>query len=212
MEVKQNLSEGTGFSYWRPFLADDTMGIDLVGVIFPISFSLVKCLVLKVKGWVLIIKNCCVKITILKKEERKRETWMEELWTKRIGNLSLHKSRNVDTFTFNGLNLVEKRYPKLNVVHVWETSRGRETLVRFVRWNRMDKVEQSYSWLFNYLPPPLFCLNNINFTTKSSSKANIDSSYLPKVIVRFCIPKSDPEFFKTIFNHLRSIILSRERI
>lgn len=149
MEVKQNLSEGTGFSYWRPFLADDTMGIDLVGVIFPISFSLVKCLVLKVKGWVLIIKNCCVKITILKKEERKRETWMEELWTKRIGNLSLHKSRNVDTFTFNGLNLVEKRYPKLNVVHVWETSRGRETLVRFVRWNRMDKVEQSYSWLFN---------------------------------------------------------------
>lgn len=163
MEVKQNLSEGTGFSYWRPFLADDTMGIDLVGVIFPISFSLVKCLVLKVKGWVLIIKNCCVKITILKKEERKRETWMEELWTKRIGNLSLHKSRNVDTFTFNGLNLVEKRYPKLNVVHVWETSRGRETLVRFVRWNRMDKVEQSYSWLFNYLPPPPFLFKQYQF-------------------------------------------------
>lgn len=78
-EVKQNLSEGTGSSHWRPFLADDTMGIDLFGVIFPISFYLVKCLMLKVKGWVLIIKNCCVKITILKKrkkkEKRKKREW-----------------------------------------------------------------------------------------------------------------------------------------
>lgn len=43
---------------------------------------------------------------------------MEELWTKRTGNLLLHKSRNVDTFTFNGLNLAEKWYPMLNVAHV----------------------------------------------------------------------------------------------